>query len=184
MNIRILCIFLIYHIKIVKSSKQECNEHFEGFYLEDSYNRHVPPEDPLTIFDLQHVRDIVKVCFLIFVINSFSYYSLTSLYQLWIWNDFLGWRLETINNPFYVPILSLEWFTNIYQWKSPLLGSKWKGVQIKDDWFICWKMSMDSQILIFKCDRIGFMAFYSNRASWPTYGCFPVPGWTSWGCNG
>ena len=63
MNLIFLFIVLIYHIKIVNCSKQECNEYFEGFYLEDSYNRHVPPEDPLTIFDLQHVRDIVKVCF-------------------------------------------------------------------------------------------------------------------------
>ena len=47
--------------QITKCFQQECSKYFEGFYLDDSYNRHVPPENISTIFDLQHVKDIVKV---------------------------------------------------------------------------------------------------------------------------
>ena len=47
--------------KVAKCVQQECNQYFDGFNLEDTYNRHVPPGDTLTIFDVQHVKDIVEV---------------------------------------------------------------------------------------------------------------------------
>ena len=41
--------------------QKECKEYVEGFYLDEGYNKNVPPQENVTIFDLQHVRDIVKV---------------------------------------------------------------------------------------------------------------------------
>ena len=39
----------------------QCKEYFEGFHLQDGYNKNTPPGENVTIFDLQHIRDIVKV---------------------------------------------------------------------------------------------------------------------------
>ena len=58
-----LIIMFICLNQIAKCFQQECSKYFDGFYLDDSYNRHVPPNIS-TIFDLQHVQDIVKVSIL------------------------------------------------------------------------------------------------------------------------
>ena len=41
--------------------QKECEEYVEGFYLDEGYNKNVPPQENVTIFDLQHIRDIVEV---------------------------------------------------------------------------------------------------------------------------
>ena len=61
MNPDHLMIIFIGLNQIAKCFQQECSKYFEGFHLDDSYNRHVPPGNISTIFDLQHVNDIVKV---------------------------------------------------------------------------------------------------------------------------
>ena len=74
----LMLIFFCFN-QIAKCFQQECSKHFEGFYLDDSYNRHVPPGNISTIFDLQHVQDIVKVLmFILLDCDRIDYNEITS----------------------------------------------------------------------------------------------------------
>ena len=53
--------FLLLFFQNGLCSQKQCKDYFEGFHLQEGYNKNIPPGENVTIFDLQHVRDIVKV---------------------------------------------------------------------------------------------------------------------------
>ena len=65
-----MIILSIFSVQNTKAFSGKCNEYFEGFYLENGYNRNVAPHENLAVFQLQHVNNIVKVGS-----QSYKYYS-------------------------------------------------------------------------------------------------------------
>ena len=61
-NIYKIIILLFFHMQNAKGFSDKCNEYFDGFYLQNGYNKNVAPHKNLTVFQLQHVNNIVKVC--------------------------------------------------------------------------------------------------------------------------
>ena len=63
----------IYLITLVHNGalgyQQLCKDYFDGFSLQEGYNRNIAPTDNTTVFALQHVEDIVKVS----ILNNYSY---------------------------------------------------------------------------------------------------------------
>ena len=57
-----MIILSIFSVQNTKAFLGKCNEYFEGFYLQNGYNKNVAPHKNLTVFQLQHVNNIVKVC--------------------------------------------------------------------------------------------------------------------------
>ena len=57
-----MIILSIFSVQNTKAFSGKCNEYFEGFYLQNGYNKNVAPHKNLTVFQLQHVNNIVKVC--------------------------------------------------------------------------------------------------------------------------
>ena len=57
-----MIILSIFSVQNTKAFSSKCNEYFEGFYLQNGYNKNVAPHENLTVFQLQHVNNIVKVC--------------------------------------------------------------------------------------------------------------------------
>ena len=51
----------IFSMQNTKAFSDKCNEYFEGFYLQNGYNKNVAPHKNITVFQLQHVNNIVKV---------------------------------------------------------------------------------------------------------------------------
>ena len=57
---RLAPIFLLF-VPITLCHQTQCKQYFDGFYLPDDYNKNIVPRENITIFDLQHVQDVVKV---------------------------------------------------------------------------------------------------------------------------
>ena len=57
-----MIILSIVSVQNTKAFSGKCNEYFGGFYLQNDYNKNVAPRKNLTVFQLQHVNNIVKVC--------------------------------------------------------------------------------------------------------------------------
>ena len=57
-----MIVLSIFSMQNTKAFSDKCNEHVEGFYLQNGYNKNVAPHKNLTVFQLQHVNNIVKVC--------------------------------------------------------------------------------------------------------------------------
>ena len=57
-----MIILSIFSVQNTKAFLGKCNEYFEGFYLQNGYNKNVAPHENLTVFQLQQVNSIVKVC--------------------------------------------------------------------------------------------------------------------------
>ena len=51
----------IFSMQNTKAFSDKCSEYFEGFYLHNGYNKNVAPHKNITVFQLQHVNNIVKV---------------------------------------------------------------------------------------------------------------------------